>query len=106
DLPTADRFFENPVPLAAGADGFRRAVLSANGWTLAAKPGGKDGLDNAVLEISGDSRPSQNIENDATNGYLHAAFTLVGDGSHLITGGNDGTLMEYDTATARLSEEF
>ena len=106
DLPTADRFFENPVPLAAGADGFRRAVLSANGWTLAAKPGGKDGLDNAVLEISGDSRPSQNIENDATNGYLHAAFTLVGDGSHLITGGNDGTLMEYDTATAKLSGEF
>ena len=49
---------------------------------------------------AGTAAPSQKIENDATNGYLHAAFTLVGDGSQLITGGNDGTLIEYDTATA------
>ena len=41
-----------------------------------------------------------------SNGYLHAAFTLVGDGSRLITGGNDGTLIEYDTATAKIAGEF
>ena len=106
DLPTADRFFENPAPLDRGADGFRRAVLAANGWTLAAKPGGKDGLDNAMLEIASDGKPVQTIENDATNGYLHAAFTLIGDGSRLITGGNDGTLIEYDTATGKIAGEF
>ena len=61
---------------------FRRAVLSANGWTLAGRsPAARTDLDNAVLEISRDGKPSQKIENDATNGYLHAAFTLVGDGS-------------------------
>ena len=46
------------------------------------------------------------IENDATNGYLHAAFTLIDDGSRLITGGNDGTLIEYDSATAKIAGEF
>ena len=106
DMPTADRFFENPLPLDRGASGFRRAVLAADGWTLAAKPGGKDGLDNAVLEIARDGKPVQTIENDASNGYLHAAFTLVGDGSRLITGGNDGTLIEYDTATGKIAGEF
>ena len=107
DLPTADRFFENPAPLARAT----RRVSAAPccrpmAGRLQATPGGKDGLDNAVLEIGRDGRPSQKIENDATNGYLHAAFTLVGDGSRLITGGNDGTLIEYDSATAKLSGEF
>ena len=106
DLPTVDRFFENPVPFEGDAANFRRAVLSANGWALAAKAGGKDALDNAALEISRDAKPLQTIVNDATNGYLHAAFTLVGDGSRLVTGGNDGTLIEYDSATAKLAGEF
>ena len=105
-LPNKDRFFENPVPVEGDAAGFGRAVLSANGWALQAKPGGKDGLENAVLEIARDSKPLQKIENDASNGYLHAAFTLLGDGSRLITGGNDGTLIEYDSATAKVAGEF
>ena len=106
DLPTADRFFENPAECRPMPAGFRRAVLSANGWSLQANPGGKDNLENAVLEIGKDGEPLQKIENDATNGYLHAAFTLVGDGARLITGGNDGTLIEYDSATAKISGEF
>jgi len=46
------------------------------------------------------------IENDATNGYLHAAFTLFDKGNRLITGGNDGTLIEYDSAMAKHLGEF
>ena len=81
-------------------------MLAANGWTLQAAAGGKDNLENAVLEIGKDGAPPQKIENDATNGYLHAAFTLLGDGSRLVTGGNDGTLIEYDSASAVISGEF
>ena len=106
DLPTKNRFFENPASLEGSAASFRRAVLSANGWSLQAKTGGKDGLENASLEIGRDGKPLQMIENDASNGYLHAAFTLVGDGSRLITGGNDGTLIEYDSPTAKIAGEF
>ena len=59
------------------------------------------------LEIANDGKPAQTIENDATNGYLHAAFTLIGDGSRLITGGNDGTLIEYDSRDrASIAGEF
>ena len=59
-----------------------------------------------MLEIGKDAAPPQKIENDATNGYLHAAFTLLGDGGRLVTGGNDGTLIEYDSASAVISGEF
>jgi WD40 repeat protein/uncharacterized caspase-like protein len=107
DLPAADRFFEPPAPLeAADQARYRRAVLSSNGWTLNAVPGGDDNLDNAVLAIGRDGQPAGEIVNDATNGYLHAAFTLTDNGSRLITGGNDGTLIEYDTASARIEGEF
>jgi uncharacterized caspase-like protein/WD40 repeat protein len=106
DLPTAERFFENPAPLDGGAAGYRRAVLSGNGWTLQAAAGGKDNLENAVLDIRRDGKPAARIENDTTNGYLHAAFSLIGDGAHLVTGGNDGTLIEYDSATASIEGEF
>ena len=107
DLPTADRFFENPVPLAGGRRRIspRRAVGQ---WLDACGQARRQGRvwTTPCLKSARDGKPSQNIENDATNGYLHAAFTLVGDGSRLITGGNDGTLIEYDSATAKLSGEF
>ena len=106
DLPTQDRFFESPVQVEGDGGDFRRAVLTSNGWALKAAAGGQDALDNAVLEISRDGKVTGKIENDATNGYLHAAFTLLQNGSHLITGGNDGTLIEYDTASAKIAGEF
>jgi uncharacterized caspase-like protein/WD40 repeat protein len=106
DLPTATRFFEEPSPLEGDQARYRRAVLRSNGWALAAREGGPDNLDNAILDISRDGQPVTRIENDATNGYLHAAFTLFANGSHLVTGGNDGTLIEYETATGRIAGEF
>lgn len=105
DLPTPDRFFEYPAPVADAA-GYRRAVLDVDGWSLKAVPGGPEKLENGVLDVSRDGKPVSAIENDATNGYLHAAFTLLGGGTRLITGGNDGTLIEYDSATGRQAGEF
>ena len=104
-LPRDDRFFENPTP-ADDAARFRRATLAENGLTLETAPGGNPELETAILEIIKDGTKGPSIENDATNGYLHAAFSLFADGTRLVTGGNDGTLMEYDTATGKTSGEF
>ena len=104
-LPLADRFFERPEASDPAAR-FLRAVHETGGWSLAATAGGADGLENAVLEIRSGAAVTTAIENDATNGYLHAAFTLVDKGLAAITGGNDGTLVEYATATGTFSGEF
>jgi uncharacterized caspase-like protein/WD40 repeat protein len=105
-LPTADRFFEYPEPLSDGADRFVRSVHSLGSWSLTAAAGGKEKLENAILEIRQDGEVKRTIENDATNGYLHASFSLFGDGLRLVTGGNDGTLIEYFSATAEHAGEF
>ena len=105
-LPSEQRYFENPQPLQGDATAFRRAVLALGGWSLAATAGGDSDLENAVLDISKDGAVKHRIENDATNGYLHAAFTLIDSGKRLITGGSDGTLVEYDTETGKFAGEF
>ncbi|WP_258607973.1 caspase family protein [Mesorhizobium sp. AR10] len=104
-LPTADRFFDSPQP-AIEQEAYARAALDDGQWSLRVAPGGKDGLENAVLEIANDGKRVRSIENDATNGFVHSAYTLIDSGLGLITGGNDGTLLEYRTATARVSGEF
>ena len=103
-LPLPDRFFESPQ--AAGAGPYNRAVHAEGAWSLAAAAGGADELANAILEISNGGKVVQSIENDATNGYLHAAFTLLPGGLDVVTGGNDGTLIQYSTATGDISGEF
>lgn len=103
-LPLPDRFFEPPQ--AAGDGPYNRAVHAEGAWSVAAAAGGADDLENAVLEISNGGKVVQSIENDATNGYLHAAFTLLPGGLDVVTGGNDGTLIQYSTATGDISGEF
>ncbi|MER8573628.1 hypothetical protein [Mesorhizobium sp. M1374] len=105
DLPTAGRFFEGPQPLIEPSS-FARAALADGQWSLHAAPGGKDAQENAVLEIANGGKMVGGIENDATNGFVHSAYTLIDKGLGLITGGNDGTLIEYRTATAKVSGEF
>lgn len=104
-LPSADRFFEEPLAVETG-ENLDRSVHAAGDWSLATRQGGKDELETAILDISSGGKVERSIENDGTNGYLHAAFTLVENGLGLVTGGNDGTLLEYRTATADLSGEF
>lgn len=104
-LPTTERFFEDPQ-LQTESGSFDRAALADGQWSLRAAPGGKDALENAVLEIANGGKMVRGIENDATNGFVHSAYTLIDKGLGLITGGNEGTLIEYRTATAKVSGEF
>lgn len=104
-LPTAERFFEDPEALAEQS-AYARAALADDDWSLRAVSGGKDGLENAVLEIASGGKVVHSIENAATNGFVHSAYTLIDKGLGLITGGSDGTLLEYKTATAEVSGEF
>ncbi|SDA93195.1 caspase family protein [Mesorhizobium qingshengii] len=105
ELPTTERFFDDPQPLAESGP-FARAALADAQWSLHATTGGKDALENAVLEIANGGKVVRSIENDATNGFVHSAYTLIDNGLGVITGGNDGTLLEYRTATAKVSGEF
>jgi uncharacterized caspase-like protein/WD40 repeat protein len=105
-LPTADRFFQPPETVEGNEAGYGRASHADGAWSLKAVKGGDDDLENAVLEIAHASGPSRTIVNDGTNGALHGAFTLIDRGLRLITGGNDGTLLEYFSATGRIAGEF
>ena len=105
-LPSTERYFEKPELLVSGSEKYSRAVISADEWSLQASSGGANDLDNAVLEILKGGTVLHRIENDATNGYLHSAFTLIDGGTGLITGGNDGTLIQYDSATGKFVGEF
>ncbi|MGE0502671.1 MAG: caspase family protein [Rhizobiaceae bacterium] len=105
-LPTADRFFEYPEPLPSDPSGYVRSVHKDGRWSLTAAPGGKPVLDNAVLEIREDGVVARTITNDATNGYLHSAFSLLAEGLRLVTGGSDGTLIEYFSSTAEQAGEY
>ena len=98
-LPTKDRFFEQPEAMSGDASAYNRAALATGHWSLSAVPGGADMLDNGALEIALGGAVTQTIVRDATNGYLHSAFTLIDNGLRLISGGNDGTLIEYFSAT-------
>ncbi len=69
ELPTTERFFEDPQPLTEPGS-FARAALTDGEWSLHATAGGKDALENAVLEIANGGKVVRSIENDATNGTM------------------------------------
>ena len=92
-LPTGERGMERPGPVDQAT--YRRAVQALAGWALTASEGGESGFPNGTLTIAKDGAAGTEIENDATNGYLHAAFSFLGDGSRVVTGGNDGVLAIY-----------
>lgn len=104
-LPTAERFFEEPFAIRPDQS-FQRARHAIGAWSLAAVPGGSEHLETGALAVANGGQVVRRIENDPTNGYLHAAFTLIDDGLGLITGGSDGTLLEYKTATAKVVGDF
>lgn len=105
-LPKDGVFFERPAPLSGDAGRFRRAQHEQAGRVLRAVLGGSEELENGRLEILDSGAVSHAIDNDETNGFLHAAFTLLDQAARLVTGGSDGTLIEYDAATAKFSGEF
>jgi uncharacterized caspase-like protein/WD40 repeat protein len=105
-LPSPDTEFENPRAASEAAAGWNHAVHERGGWTLTAAKGGDYDLDNAVLEVAQDGREVRSIENDAANGYLHGAFTFLGNGGEFVTGGSDGTMLAYERDADRLAGEF
>lgn len=106
ELPTMDRFFQPPETIERDDGNSIRARHAEGAWSLKAVKGGDDKLENGALQIAHADGPSRTIVNDDTNGSLHGAFTLIDGGLRLITGGNDGTLLEYFSATARIAGEF
>lgn len=105
-LPTPDLGFEHPEPFAGDAAKFNRAVTNDGEWSLRYAQGGPADLPSAVLEILHNGKVQHRIVNDATNGYLHSAYTLLSDGSGVVTGGSDGTLLVYDRQTGALKGEL
>ncbi len=97
-LPAEGRFFERPRATQE-VGGFLRAIHAQAGWSLVASAGEDSPVPNDVLEIRRDGATLHRIANDATNGFLHAAFTLLSDGRNLVTGGSDGTLTIHDRQT-------
>ena len=97
-LPAEGRFFERPRATQE-VEGFLRAVHARDGWSLVASAGDDSPVPNDVLEVRRDGATLHRIANDASSGFLHAAFTLLSDDRHLVTGGSDGTLTVYDRDT-------
>lgn len=105
-LPGKDRDFEDPRAAVPEADGLRRAVAEAGEWSIHAGPGGDYGFENATLELRRAGRIVEEIENDGTNGYVHAAYTLLATAPELVTGGGDGTLIAYEREDGSFAGEF
>lgn len=105
-IPTPDRGFENPSPLKRPETEFQRAVAAQGEWSLRHVQGGPQNLANAVLEVVRGHEVVHRIVKDATNGFVHSAYTLLSDGVGLVTGGSDGTLLHYDRETGALLGEF
>lgn len=97
-LPAEGRFFERPR-VAGDVAGFGRAVHARAGWSLVASAGDGSPVPNDVLDVRRDGTTLHRIANDASSGFLHAAFTLLSDDRHLVTGGSDGTLTLHDRET-------
>src|SRR5690606_19655474 len=79
-LPKDGVFFEHPQAIPGDTAGFRRARHEQDGRALRAVIGGSEELDNGRLEILDKGVVSHAIDNDQTNGFLHAAFTLLDKG--------------------------
>ena len=105
-LPTPDTSFEDPRPAGPETEGWNRAVLESGEWSLAAAAGGPENLATAVLEIRRGGTALARIENDATNGYLHGAFSFLAGTGEVVTGGNDGTLLAYARESGALAGAF
>lgn len=105
-LPSRERSFENPQGAGPEAARLRRAVHESGGFAIHAAPGGEHGFENAVLAITKNGAPVEEIENDARTGFVHAAYTLLSVAPELVTGGGDGTLIAYRREDGRFGGEF
>lgn len=105
-LPTADRSFEDPEPADLEVDRLHRATSEAGAWSIHAGPGGDYGYETAVLALRRADTLVEEIENDATTGYVHSSYTLLATAPEFVTGGADGTLIAYHRDDGSFAGEF
>lgn len=60
----------------------------------------------ATLQIKKDGQVLHTITSDNTSGYVHQSITLTPDGRTVISGGGNGNLTAYDTASGRKLRDF
>ncbi|RVT87156.1 hypothetical protein DXV76_03455 [Rhodobacteraceae bacterium CCMM004] len=96
DLPLKDRGFGRPRPVEA-PDRFVRAALSAGPVALGVEDDPGDGFTAAILTAAvPDGR--LRVVRGGTDGYYHAAATLVPGRGEVLSGGGNGVLLAYDLA--------
>ena len=75
---------------------FLRARTAYSDTFLAARNGEVSKRRDDTLEIRDKGKVMAVIQRDATNGFMHSAFTFVAQGKQIVSGGAAGTLTLYD----------
>lgn len=101
-LPTPARQFDPPKPADGGAEGWLRAALTADGYTLTAAQEAGDYFESTVLGVHPPAGAGGQLRRDATDGYYHSAFTLIPGRETLVSGGGNGFLAQYGRDDLRL----
>jgi WD40 repeat protein len=103
-LPISQPLGEPERVTGDGATAFLRARTAYGAYTLAHRPGGSYGFDDAILDVKKDGRTVASIERDPTNGVRHAAYTFTPDGQTIISAGDSGFLTAYDLNGGKLGD--
>lgn len=93
-------FFVSGLP--TNQTSFVRATERASGIELRTENGRED----PVLEIRSGGRIQASLRRDQTNGFVHRAFSLSPDGTVGVSGGDNGVLTSFDTASGRQLHSF
>jgi WD40 repeat protein len=103
-LPGSTQGLGLPKSLNANAvKDFIRARTISGGFGLAARSGGRYGVD-AILDLKQGNKVIASIERGSTNGYQHRAYTFTPDGQTIISAGDNGVITSYDLRGQRLGD--
>lgn len=106
DLPVGPTGFDGSEPRLAGpADTtvLERAMLVAGGVTLATADSGTGDFAGDRLEIGGPGGPAR-LDRGPTDGYFHAAVTLLSGAKQVLAGAGNGFLTLHDLSGQFLRE--
>ncbi|MEZ5900352.1 MAG: caspase family protein [Hyphomicrobiaceae bacterium] len=96
-LPAQNHPLGEPETVKAGEDStFLRARTSYLDTVLTTGSGPASKRRDDTLEIREKGKIRAIIQRDATNGFMHSAFTFVAHGKEIVSGGAAGTLTVFD----------
>lgn len=96
-LPAQERPLGEPEPVRPEEDqSFMRARTAYSDTILTARTGEGAKRRDDTLEVREKGTVRAVIQRDATNGFMHSAFTFVAQGKQIVSGGAAGTLTLYD----------